>query len=130
MMRPMEQGDILKVAEIHTFARRMAFRSMLSNEHLFVETNVFERLGYFMKDLKLNERKSFVYDDGLVKGFLTVQPCGNSCLQILRFYVDPAFQGGGIGSKMMEFCNQKAVEGNFEKICLWVLEQNSTAIDF
>jgi len=129
-MRPMTHSDILRVAEIHTFARRMAFKDILSDKHLFVETNVFERAGYFEKDLELGERKSFVYDEGFVKGFLTLQPCENSCLQILRFYIDPVFQSSGIGSKMMEFCNQKAAEGNFEKICLWVLEQNLTAIDF
>ena len=42
-------------------------------------------------------------------------------------YVDPFFQGGGIGKALMEYFLEEARECGCRSIYLWVLEKNSRA---
>ena len=130
MMRAMKHGDILRVAEICAFARRVAFKGILSDEHLFVDSSVPHYVDYFERDMGHVARQTYVYDDGLVKGFVTMQPCEDGCLQILRLYVEPPFQGVGVGSLMLDFCHELAASDGYGKICLWVLEKNIDEIRF
>lgn len=129
----MEAKDILRVAEICTFARRMGFWGILSDNHLFVDSSVPHYVGYFERTIKHEAWQIFVHEEnGIVVGFMTVSSCDEEkgCLQIIQFYVEPALQGGGIGSRMMRFCKQKATLDGYNKICLWVLEKNAAAIGF
>ncbi|MCL2350436.1 MAG: GNAT family N-acetyltransferase [Defluviitaleaceae bacterium] len=119
------------MAEIHTFGRRMAFRGILADQHLFNEINVLERVDYFKKEMKDDTRQTFVYEkDNVVLGFATIQPCDETCLEILRIYVDPAMQNSGIGTKMLDFCRKTAIKNTHSQICLWVVEQNNAARKF
>ena len=62
----------------------------------------------------------WVYDEGFVKGLIHVEGT-----EIKELYVDPFFQGEGIGGKLMTF----AVE-TFGAQSLWVLEKNESALGF
>ena len=57
-------------------------------------------------------RNLYVYDDGLIKGF--VQMNGT---EVCKLYVEPCFQNGGIGRELLEFA---VWEHNAD--CLWALE--------
>ena len=62
----------------------------------------------------------YVYDDGLVRGFLQMR-----CTEICKLYVDPFFQSRGVGSALIGY----AVE-EFRADHLWALEKNTRAVSF
>lgn len=61
---------------------------------------------------------TYVYDDGVVKGFVRMDG-----VEIRKLFVEPVLQGRGIGSALLEF----AVE-NLGAEKLWALEKNTRAI--
>lgn len=62
----------------------------------------------------------FVYDDEFVKGLIAI----NGPL-IKELYVDPFFEGEGIGGKLVEF-----VKAKFNCSQLWVIDKNKRAKKF
>ena len=62
----------------------------------------------------------YVYDDGVVKGFIKIEGT-----YIARLFVEPVLQNASIGSRLLEFAvNEHHVDH------LWVLEKNIKAIRF
>ena len=64
--------------------------------------------------------RTWVFDDGFVKGMLETQ--GE---ELTKLYVDSFFQGMGIGAKLMDFAVSR-LGVRF----LWALEKNKKAIAF
>lgn len=116
-IRVASAADVSRIAEIFVFNNRINYFPIFGDEsYSFGELQVLtvareltpERLGGI-----------FVYDDGIVRGF--VELCGE---EIKRLYVDPFFQGRGIGSALIEFAAERGCH------CLWALEKNEGAIRF
>ena len=63
---------------------------------------------------------TWVYDDGVVKGFIHVMDG-----EIKKLFVEPVLQGGGVGSALLRFAKEEQ-GAQF----LWVLEKNVLAIRF
>lgn len=120
MIRPAEKADASRIAEILIFSKRVNYREIFHNDIVsFGEMQVYPLAkDYIDHSDKLNG--IWVYDDEFVKGMIHIE--GN---QIAELYVDPFFEGQGIGSALIEF----AIE---QKDCdrLWVLEKNTKAIRF
>lgn len=112
--------DASRIAEILIFAKRAAYRSIFHNDAVsFGEMQVLPlALDY------LEGRESlahvWVYDDAFVRGMVHAE---NG--EVKELYVDPFFQGTGIGGKLLRF----AVEHQNARR-LWVLEKNRKAIAF
>jgi len=130
----MEITDIPRAAEIHTFARRKAYLGIVPNANLFIESTVLKRMEYFERALRQNDKEVYVYDDGIVKGILSVEFHEESekprTLSLRKIHVEPAMQGQGIGSMLMEHCEALAKRHNCARIHLTVLEQNTAARAF
>jgi len=62
----------------------------------------------------------WVYEDEFVKGLIHIEHG-----EIVELYVEPFFQGEGIGKRLVEFAIFE-----FDVSYLWVLEKNKKAIDF
>ena len=73
---------------------------------------------YFKKDEILNG--IYVYDDGLIRGFVQMDQ-----REICKLYVDTFFQSEGIGGELIEFAIKELHADN-----LWALEKNTRAIAF
>ena len=127
MIRPLEKSDVPRMAEIHVFGQRTAYRGVVSDEFLFGEMTVEKRIKYFAE----TTAEVYVFDDGIIKGFITLGPCkdeGNEdSLELYRIFVDPLMSGGGIGGKLAAHFEEIAVKRGHNKICLWVLEGNTKA---
>lgn len=112
--------DASRIAEILIFAKRTAYRPIFHNDAVsFGEMQVLPlALDY------LEGRESlahvWVYDDTFVRGMVHAE---NG--EVKELYVDPFFQGAGIGGKLLHF----AVEQQNARR-LWVLEKNRKAIAF
>ena len=66
-----------------------------------------------------NLNQLWVYDDGVVKGF--VQTDGT---KIKKLFVEPVVQGHGIGASLLAFAVALGADH------LWALEKNTRAITF
>lgn len=134
MIRKMESQDIPRAAEIQTFAWRTNYKGIYSDEYLFTEMLVINRIPYFEKMVNNIEFDVFVYDDGIVKGFLIVTACKEddkpNAFQIWNIYADPFFQRGRVGTQLIKHFEEIARQRNFSEACLWVLDKNHGAIKF
>jgi len=134
MIRAMELSDVSRVAEIHVFGWRNAYRGIIPDDYLFKNMIVSKRMSYFEKSVQNSAEESYVFDDGILKAFMTIGACRDidksEAFELWGIYVDPFMQRQGIGSKMVGICEEKAVERGYSEICLWVLEKNADARRF
>jgi putative acetyltransferase len=130
----MKTSDIPRVAEIQVFAWRIADRGILSDDYLFNFATVAKRMIFFEELINSKTDETYVYDDGIIKGFVTLCPSADDdlpeAMQVSSIYIDPFFQREGIGTRLMGYTEKIAEARNVKIILLWVLEQNTIAQAF
>ena len=112
-IRPAEQKDAGRIAEMFIFNYRLNFYPIFRNDQYY-----FDDLQVGKMDVPL--QNTFVYDDGVVKGF--VQLNGQ---EVRKLFVEPVLQGQGIGAALLEY----AVHQHGARF-LWALEKNTRAVAF
>jgi len=78
MIRKATINDCSRIAEIHVFGWRCAYRNFIPLEHLFNTMTVKKREEKFLEYLSVDESKdeTYVYEeDKIVKGFMTIGDC-------------------------------------------------------
>ena len=135
MIRRAQIEDANRLAEIHIFGWRAAYREIVSDQYLFSKLSVIKRAESFRKVIEENSEETFVCDeDGIIKAFMTIGKCRNSdkpnSFELWGLYVDPCFKRNGIGKKMLSFCETEAKERGFLENCLWVFNSNKNSIVF
>ncbi|MBR5948506.1 MAG: GNAT family N-acetyltransferase [Clostridia bacterium] len=119
-IRSAEKTDAFRLAEIELFNYRLNFYPIFkSDEYFFKELSVPALMAEYEADEAMLER-AFVYDDGVVKGFIRVK--GE---HIEKLFVEPVFQRGGIGEALLAFAVKELCANE-----LLVLEKNKKAIRF
>ena len=119
-IRPAQPEDASRIAEIIIANYRKQFYPVFrSDEFYFQELDIAEKAAQLRADPALLAQY-FVYDDGIVRGCIRI-----SGTEIVRLFIEPAFQGKGIGAKLLTFAD--AVHHTDH---LWVLECNPDAIRF
>lgn len=130
-IRPMNTQDASRVAEILIFAKRAAYRPIFRNDYVsFQEMSVLDLALSYRDDPKLRE-DVFVYDDGIVRGMISIDR--NFSIdewRLKELYVDPFFQRQGIGTTLMQEFLTCASSSGSRRVSLWVLEANSHARGF
>ena len=109
--------DLVRIAEIFVFNYRLNFYPIFQEDTFyFEELTVFNMVESFAKELD----SIWVYDDGVVKGFIQIEK-----QEVRRLFVEPTLQGKAIGAELLEYgIAEKDVNS------LWVLEKNIKAIVF
>lgn len=109
--------DLVRIAEIEVFNYRLNFYPIFKDDSFyFEELQVLKQMEKYKNSLDT----IWVFDDGVVKGFIQV---GNK--EVKKLFVEPVLQGNAIGSKLLEYAiNEMDVDH------LWALEKNSKAIAF
>ncbi len=116
-IRKATSNDLSRIAEIQVFNYRLYFYPIFrSDEYYFDEL----RVPSLMKEYESGLDSLYVYDDGVVKGFIKVEGT-----YIARLFVEPVLQNASIGSRLLEYAIQ---EHNADH--LWALEKNERAIRF
>ena len=111
-------GDAGRLSEIEVFDYRLHFYPLFRTDaYFFSELNVPVLMQEYKNMPELIER-TFVYDEGVVKGFMRVNGEG-----IEKLFVEMAFQGKGIGSALLDYAITHT-----EAKRLLVLEKNERAI--
>lgn len=117
MIRKATKDDCVRIAEIEVFNYRLNFYPIFrDDEFYFDELQVPNRMEAF----KTVFENIWVYDDGVVKGFIQVDS-----QEIKKLFVEPVLQGNSIGSELLLFAVE-ACNANH----LWALEKNFRAIRF
>lgn len=119
-IRQARKSDVSRLAEIEIFNYRLNFYPIFKNDSFyFGDLQVADKISEYLRNTE-KLKSTYVYDDGVAKGFVTVE---NS--EIKKLFIEPVLQGQGIGVKLLDY----AVE---EMKCefLWALEKNIKAIAF
>lgn len=119
MIRKAKKEDLSRIAEIFVFNNRINYFPIFQDAgYSFGELQVVSVIDrYFSRDEVL--RDIYVYDDGLVKGFLLLEGT-----EIGKLYVEPCFQSQHIGQALIRFAIDRGAE------LVWTLEKNTRAIAF
>lgn len=131
MIRTASPKDASRLAEIQIFAKRKAYRPIFQDDNVsFNEMTVLD-LALFYRDTKGALDGVRVFDDGIVKG-MTVWDCRGSLplWELRELYVDPFFQGEGVGTALMRDFLSAARSQGVRAVFLWVLEENLYARTF
>ena len=119
-IRQARAEDAARIAEIEVFNYRMNFYPIFKSDWFyFEELQVPRVMDKYLKDIALLNR-TYVYDDGVVKGFVRVNNT-----EVEKLFVEPVFHGKSIGAQLLEYA---VAEKNAD--CLWALEKNVRAISF
>lgn len=117
MIRKATKKDLSRIAEIQVFNYRLYFYPIFkSDEYYFDELQVPSLMQKYEADLD----SVYVYDDGVVKGFIKIEGT-----YIARLFVEPVLQNSSIGSKLLEYAVKEHKADS-----LWTLEKNEKAIHF
>lgn len=119
-IRRAEKRDAARLAEIEIFNYRLNFYPIFRcDEYYFSELSVPSSMENYLKNENILN-STFVYDDGVVKGFVRIDG-----REVKKLFVEPALQGNAIGEKLLEYA-VKVHNAEF----LWALEKNVRAIRF
>lgn len=123
MLRKAGNMDISRIAEILIFTKRTTYRPIFKNDNVsFNEMQVLKEIEKLSQPSALDN--IYVYDDGIVKAMVKIEDVGEKT-KISEFFVDPFFQGEGIGTKILNNVIEKSKE-----VFLYVLDKNERAIRF
>ena len=116
-IRKAETGDLARIAEIEIFNYRLNFYPIFrSDEYYFGDLQVPQ----LMEERAAALGTLWVYDDGVVKGFMQVKAD-----EVVKLFVEPVLQGQSIGSALLEYAVSRL---NARQ--LWALEKNDRALRF
>ena len=116
-IRKADISDLSRIAEIQVFNYRLYFYPIFkSDEYYFNELSV----PSLMKEYEPGLDSLYVYDDGVVKGFIKIEGT-----YIAKLFVEPVLQNASIGSQLLKYAIK---EHNADH--LWALEKNVKAISF
>lgn len=123
MLRKAGNRDISRIAEILIFTKRTTYRPIFKNDNVsFNEMQVLNEIEKLSQPSALDN--IYVYDDGIVKAMVKIEDIGEKT-KVSEFFVDPFFQGEGIGTRILNTVIEKSKE-----VFLYVLDKNEKAIRF
>lgn len=119
-IRKAAADDLSRIAEIYIFNNRVNYFPIFQDEsYSFGELQAVSLAdGYFKQKEVL--KNLYVFDDGIIRGFL--QADGT---EICKLYVDTFFQGKRIGARLLEYAVRELGADH-----LWALEKNTGALSF
>lgn len=130
MIRPATPKDASRLAEIQIFAKRKAYRPIFQNDIVsFHEMQVLP-LASFYQDTEGALKDIFVFDDSIIKGMMIWNCHTPDLWELKELYVDPFFQGEGIGTALIKNFMATAQSHHVKEAYLMVLEENLSAQTF
>lgn len=107
-IRQAKREDAGRIAEILVFNYRLNFYPIFRNDDFyFKELTVASQSARYAQEVET----MWVYDDGVVKGFVQVEG-----QEVKKLFVEPSLQGQSIGAELLKFAIES--EGAYH---LWVL---------
>ena len=126
--------DAKYCADIHAKSWLFAYSHIVPNE-IIIEHNA-RWLMIWNKMLANNKESHYVVTlDDVVIGFLTIAVSRDNDLkgsfyEIVGLYLSPNYIGLGFGKRIMNWIKEAIKSRGYDKISLWVLEENNRARSF
>ncbi len=134
MLRKAAPEDASRLAEILIFAKRTAYRGIFNNDKVSFGEMLVLPLALAYQNDPASLANILVYEDEFVKGMVKtseeMMENGLKAAEIKEFYVDPFFQGYGIGSILLTEIQDRVRRKGIDMLFLWVLEKNEKARSF
>ena len=109
--------DLARIAEIEIFNYRLNFYPIFQDDEFYFRLlTVPEKTREYASYID----QLWVYDDGVVKGFLMAEGT-----ELRKLFVEPVLQGQGIGEALLRYAVAQLQVDH-----LWALEKNMRAIAF
>ncbi len=137
MIREANINDAARIAEIEVMSSRYAYKNVVSDVSLYKDLSVENRIAAISRWISEKIFDLYVYEEdetGIVKGMMGIGMSGDDdkkdAFELHLIYVDPDFVRTGIGSKMLEFFEEKGREKGCPEFVIWVLEENGMGRKF
>jgi putative acetyltransferase len=117
LVRKATPEDLSRIAEIQVFNYRLYFYPIFKSDAYYFDEL---RVPSLMQTYETELDSLYVYDDGVVKGFIKIEGT-----YIARLFVEPVLQNASIGSRLLEYAVKEHHADH-----LWALEKNERAIRF
>ena len=131
VLRQANVGDALGIAQIHVGTWQNAYLGMIPDSFL-QGLSVEQRARNWIKVLESTnaESQTIVAEiDEVIVGFIGIGPNRDSEVsdlgEVVAIYVDPNFQGQGVGSKLLHEGIQFLKNQGLKGAVLWVLDENT-----
>ena len=137
MIREATVSDAGRIAEIEVFSSRYAYKNIVSDECLFRDLSVENRIQVIRRWIDEKLFGVYVYEDadtGIIKGMMGIGMTDDEdkkgAFELHFIYVDPDFVRLGAGSEMLQFFEQKGKEQGCREFVIWVLDENRMGRNF
>jgi GNAT superfamily N-acetyltransferase len=138
MIREASINDCSRIAEIHVFSWRSAYKDFISMEYLINKLTVKireEKFYEYFSDIHNNDKNYVFEEENVIKGFMTIgetrdEDKTEETFELHGIYIDPLFQRQKIGTKFVNKCLEEAINRRKKEITLWVFEKNNDSIQF
>lgn len=136
MIRQATIDDIPRIAEIEVIGCRYAYSNIVSEEILYRDTIVQNRIKNYENWLKDKIFSIYVYEDEnkIIKGMMgigkTFDEDKSDSFELHFIYVEAFYCRNGIGKVMLDFFEQKGIELGYKEFVIWVLEENQIGRKF
>ena len=129
-------SDAERIAQIHVEAWRAAYHDFIPADFPNNKAKLESRREFWNERLTKEEEIHYVAEnDGEIVGFFSIDQTRDADLsektyELIAIYFDAAYWHKGCGSQAMHFIIAQAKLRGYLRISLWVLEQNTAAIQF
>jgi len=137
MIREATVSDAAGIAAIEVNSSRFAYQNIVSDECLFRDLSVENRIPVYERWIAEKRFGVYIYEDsatGSLRGMMGIGLCEDEdqkgAFELHFLYVDPDYVRKGIGSEMLRFFEQKGEEKGCREYVIWVLEENEMGRHF
>lgn len=137
MIREATIDDSARIAEIEVVSSRYAYKNIVSDECLYKDLSVENRIPVYKNWITAKRFDVYIYEDsgtGMIKGMMGIGMCEDDdkkeAYELHYLYVDPDYLRMGVGSEMMRYFEQKGKDKGCLEFIVWVLEENEMARRF
>ena len=137
MIREATVNDAERIAGIEVRSSQYAYKDILSDECLYRDLSVENRIPVHKRWITEKRFEEYVYEDsgtGIIQGMMgigmTEDDDKQGAFELHFLYVDPDCVRTGIGSEMLRFFEQKGEEKGCPEFVIWVLEENGMGKSF
>ena len=132
MIREATVNDSAGIAGIDVNSSRYAYKDILSDECLYHDLTVENRVPVYERWITEKRFEIYVYEDagtGTIQGMMGIGMCEDDdkkgAFELHFLYVDPDYVRTGVGSELLRFFEQKGREKGCPEYIVWVLEENN-----
>lgn len=137
MIREAAVEDAARIAEIEVNSSRYAYKDIVSDECLYKDLSVENRISVYEYWISQKRFELYVNEDpdkGIIKGMMGIGMCEDedkdNAFELHFIYVDPGYVRAGTGTEMLKFFEEKGRERGCSEYVIWVLEENGMGRNF